>query len=101
MPSHCVESGVDASLLERIMSMALRRRPTAIVFVLGFLPYAALAPGLGGCNKPTAQVAGPVDDSVGKPLTDEECLGAAEAISKAARSEDAAALDRMIDWDSV
>jgi tetratricopeptide (TPR) repeat protein len=103
MPSHRVESGVDASLLERTMSMALRRRHPAIVLVFGLLPYAALAPGLGGCNKPAAPAAspGPAAESVGKPLTDEECLAAAEAISEAARSGDVAALNRMIDWDSV
>jgi tetratricopeptide (TPR) repeat protein len=103
MLSHCVESGVDASLIERTLSMAPRRRHPAIVFVFGFLPYAALAPSLSGCNKPAVPVAGPspAAESVGKPLTDEECLAAGEEISEAVSSGDVAAFDRMIDWDSV
>jgi hypothetical protein len=38
---------------------------------------------------------------VGKPLTDEECLAVGVEIEEAARSGEGAAIDRMIDWDSI
>jgi tetratricopeptide (TPR) repeat protein len=87
-----------------------RCRPySPIVFVVSFLPIAVLAVGLSGCNKtPTAPVAaspgsstGPATKSVGKPVTDEESLALAEEIDKAVSSGDPAALDRLIDWDSL
>jgi tetratricopeptide (TPR) repeat protein len=83
--------------------MAPRRPRTAIVRL--FLTTALLAPGLVGCHKPTspAQTPSPppVAESIGKPLTEEECLAAGEAIAQAARSGDAAAFDRIIDWAAI
>jgi tetratricopeptide (TPR) repeat protein len=83
--------------------MALHRPRSAAGFVLGFLSIAVLALSLSGCSKPAAPVAaaGPPAVSVGKSLTDKECLEVAEAISQAASSGDEDALDRLIDWDAL
>ena len=101
--SRRVGSVAVAGPFERPMSMAPRRPHPAGSFVLGWLASLVLASGPVGCNKPPAPVAGPAPPtrSVGKALSDAECLAAGEKMSKAVNSGDAAALDRMIDWESL
>lgn len=83
--------------------MFLRLPHNSVLFALGLLSSVALSTGLGGCSKPAVPVARPrpADESAGRPPTDEECVALGKAMSDAINSGDVAALDRLIDWDSV
>src|SRR5947209_1474588 len=69
------------------------RWPAVAVMALIAPSFAVLGPG--GCGKPGAW------DADQAPATDEQCRDFARALGAAVRSGDAAALDRMIDWDTM
>ena len=80
--------------------MAINRSHAAMVLALGLVP---LVLGQGGCSKPRAPIVGkaPTVQSVGKPLTAEECVAMGDEITKAVDSGEIAALDQLIDWDQL
>jgi tetratricopeptide (TPR) repeat protein len=91
----------------------MRHRWQAVA-VVALISLSATSLSLSGCGKSGARSAGkavasagdgtgslPRAASVGPPPSNDECRDFAKALGAAVRSGDAAALDRMIDWDAL